>query len=46
VTFNDLITMLARFGGPATQGCDTDEDGMIDFNDLVSALFRFGDCAE
>jgi len=46
VAFSDLITMLARFGTPATQGCDTDGNELIDFNDLVLALFRFGDCEQ
>lgn len=44
IGFNDLMTMLLHFDGPASRGCDTDGDGAIDFDDLVAALFRLGGC--
>lgn len=44
VDFNDLVSMLFRFGQSADVDCDVTNSGEVEFNDLVAALFRFGPC--
>jgi len=44
VDFNDLVTMLFKFGNDTGDACDADGSGTVNFNDLVTALFVFGPC--
>ena len=44
VNFNDLVSMLFRFGESSDVDCDVTNSGDVDFNDLVAGLFRFGPC--